>query len=40
LSIAFDTRAESWLNQQRFKLALWDAERGKKLLHVARLTAA
>ncbi len=40
LSIAFDTSAESWLNQQRFKLALWHAERGRKLLHVARLTAA
>jgi len=39
LSIAFDTSAESWLNQQ-LQYDLWHAERGRKLLHVARLTAA
>ncbi len=39
LSIAFDTSAESWLNQQ-LQYDLWHAERGRKQLHVARLTAA
>ena len=39
LLIAFDTSAESWLNQQ-LQYDLWHAERGRKLLHVARLTAA
>jgi addiction module HigA family antidote len=38
LSIAFDTRAESWLNQQ-LQYDLWHAERNRKRLHVSRLTA-
>lgn len=39
LSIAFDTSAESWLNQQ-LQYDLWHAERNRKRLHVRRLTAA
>ena len=39
LSIAFDTSAESWLNQQ-LHYDLWHAERSRKSLHVARLSAA
>lgn len=39
LSIAFDTSAESWLNQQ-LQHDLWHAERKRKQLHVRRLTAA
>jgi addiction module HigA family antidote len=39
LSIAFDTTAESWLNQQ-LQYDLWQAEKGRKGLHVAKLTAA
>jgi len=39
LSIAFDTSAESWLNQQ-VQYDLWHAERGRKRLRVTRLTAA
>ena len=39
LSIAFDTTAESWLNQQ-VQYDLWRAERRRKKLHVARLSAA
>ena len=39
LSIAFDTSAESWLNQQ-LQYDLWHAERGKKSLRVSRLRAA
>jgi antitoxin HigA-1 len=39
LSIAFDTSAESWLSQQ-LQYDLWHAERGRKQLRVARLTAA
>jgi antitoxin HigA-1 len=39
LSIAFDTSAESWLNQQ-LQYDLWQAEKGRKRLHVARLSAA
>jgi addiction module HigA family antidote len=39
LSIAFDTSAESWLNQQ-VQYDLWHAERGRKQLHVSKLTAA
>src|SRR6266404_2290487 len=39
LSIAFDTSAESWLNQQ-LQYDLWHAERNRKRLHVAKLTAA
>jgi len=39
LSIAFDTSAESWLNQQ-LQYDLWRAERNRKRLHVTRLTAA
>ncbi len=39
LSIAFDTSAESWLNQQ-LQYDLWHAERNRKRLHVTRLTAA
>ena len=39
LSIAFDTTAESWLNQQ-VQYDLWQAERGRSKLRVARLSAA
>jgi len=39
LSIAFDTSAESWLNQQ-LQYDLWHAERSRKRLRVRRLTAA
>src|ERR1700722_11870451 len=39
LSIAFDTTAESWLNQQ-LQYDLWHAERNRKRLHVAKLSAA
>ncbi len=39
LSIAFDTTAESWLNQQ-LQYDLWRAERRRSKLHVARLSAA
>lgn len=39
LSIAFDTTAESWLNQQ-VQYDLWQAERHRKKLRVARLSAA
>jgi addiction module HigA family antidote len=39
LSIAFNTSAESWLNQQ-LQYDLWHAERSRKHLHVTRLTAA
>ena len=39
LSIAFDTTAESWLNQQ-IQYDLWQAERRRKKLRVARLSAA
>ena len=39
LSLAFDTTAESWLNQQ-VQHDLWRAERSRKKLRVARLSAA
>jgi len=39
LSIAFQTSAESWLNQQ-VQYDLWNAEKLRKRLHVTRLTAA
>jgi addiction module HigA family antidote len=39
LSIAFDTTAESWLNQQ-VQFDLRQAERRRKKLRVARLSAA
>ncbi len=39
LSLAFDTSAESWLNQQ-LQYDLWRAERTRKKLRVARLSAA
>lgn len=38
LSIAFDTTAESWLNQQ-VQYDLWIAEKRRKLLKVSRLAA-
>jgi addiction module HigA family antidote len=38
LSIAFDTTAESWLNQQ-VQYDLWRAEKRRKSLKVARLAA-
>ena len=38
LSIAFDTTAESWLNQQ-IQYDLWLAEKNRKSLRVARLAA-
>lgn len=38
LSIAFDTSAESWLNQQT-QYDLWTAEKRRKSLRVARLAA-
>jgi addiction module HigA family antidote len=39
LSIAFDTTAESWLNQQ-VQYDLWRAERRRSKLRVSRLSAA
>ena len=39
LSIAFDTTAESWLNQQ-LQYDLWLAERDRKKLRVKKLAAA
>jgi addiction module HigA family antidote len=39
LSIAFDTSAESWMNQQ-VQFDLWNAERQRKQLKVERLVAA
>lgn len=39
LSLAFSTTAESWMNQQ-VQHDLWHAERNRKKLHVARLSAA
>ena len=39
LSIAFDTTAESWLNQQ-LQHDLWLAERTRKNLRVRKLSAA
>jgi antitoxin HigA-1 len=39
LSIAFDTSAESWLNQQ-LQYDLWHAEKKRKRLHVTKLAAA
>ncbi len=38
LSIAFDTSAESWLNQQT-QFDLWKAEQHRSELHVERLSA-
>ncbi len=38
LSIAFDTSAESWLNQQ-MQYDLWHAEQRRKQLRVAKLAA-
>ena len=39
LSLAFNTTAESWLNQQ-VQYDLWHAERNRKELRVAKLSAA
>ena len=39
LSLAFDTTAESWMNQQT-QYDLWHAERSRKKLRVAKLSAA
>lgn len=39
LSIAFDTTAESWLNQQS-QYNLWQAEQRRSKLRVGRLSAA
>ena len=39
LSIAFNTSAESWLNQQ-LQYDLWHAEKNRKRLRVAKLSAA
>ena len=39
LSIAFDTTAESWLNQQ-LQYDLWHAEKNRARLRVERLSAA
>ncbi len=39
LSIAFETSAESWLNQQS-QYDLWQAEQTRDSLHVSRLSAA
>lgn len=39
LSIAFDTSAESWLNQQ-LQYDLWHAEKNRSRLRVTKLTAA
>ncbi len=38
LSIAFDTSAESWINQQT-QYDLWHVERRRKQLHVLKLAA-
>ncbi len=38
LSIAFDTTAESWLNQQT-QFDLWHAEQSRKQMRVTRLAA-
>ena len=39
LSLAFNTTAESWMNQQ-VQYDLWRAERNRKELHVRKLSAA
>ncbi|MCX6539830.1 MAG: HigA family addiction module antitoxin, partial [Acidobacteria bacterium] len=39
LSLAFNTTAESWLNQQ-VQYDLWHADRNRKNFHVRRLVAA
>lgn len=39
LSVAFETTAESWMNQQ-VQYDLWHAERKRKKLRVIRLSAA
>ena len=39
LSLAFNTTAESWLNQQ-VQYDLWHAERSRKKLRVVKLSAA
>lgn len=39
LSLAFGTSAESWLNQQT-QYDLWQVERRRRKLHVAKLSAA
>jgi addiction module HigA family antidote len=39
LSIAFNTSAESWLNQQ-LQYDLWNAEKNRARLHVEKLSAA
>ena len=39
LSLAFGTSAESWMNQQT-QYDLWQVERRRKKLHVAKLFAA
>jgi addiction module HigA family antidote len=39
LSMAFNTSAESWLNQQ-LQYDLWNAEKNRKSLRVAKLFAA
>jgi addiction module HigA family antidote len=39
LSIAFNTSAESWLNQQ-LQYDLWHAEKNRTRLHVTKLSAA
>ena len=39
LSLAFDTSAETWLNQQS-QYDLWQAEKNRKRLKVERLSAA
>jgi addiction module HigA family antidote len=39
LSIAFDTSADSWPNQQS-QYDLWQAEQQRDALHVSRLSAA
>ena len=39
LSMAFNTSAESWLNQQ-LQYDLWHAERNRRQLHVEKLSAA
>ena len=39
LSLAFETTAESWMNQQ-VQYDLWHAERNRRKLRVTRLSAA
>jgi antitoxin HigA-1 len=39
LAVAFDTTAESWMNQQ-VQYDLWQAQRHRREMHVTRLTVS